>query len=269
MIKMIITDMDGTWLRPDKTYDQELFKKIFKLMKKRNINFAIASGNQYANILARFSEYNKQMYFVAENGALVAKGNQVLKIDNLEDDFFEKLLNIVESYDYPTIVAGVNSAYVLKKSGIDFLNENKKYYKKIVAIDNYRDTIISYRDTKDKIFKVSMIVPPDEMPKVLEDLKSKYPEVGFVAGGYDSIDLCTPNMNKATGLKFLSKKLGIESNEMMAFGDSENDVAMLKYVGKSYVTSTALPVAKKAADEIIGSSADSSVQKKLIELLEN
>lgn len=42
---------------------------------------------------------------------------------------------------------------------------------------------------------------------------------------------------------------------------------MLKYVGTSFATATALPEAKKAANQIIGSSEDSSVQKKILELL--
>ena len=74
MIKLIATDMDGTWLREDKTYDKELFEKEFQIMQDRDIKFVIASGNQYENILDRFPKANKNMYFVAENGALVANG---------------------------------------------------------------------------------------------------------------------------------------------------------------------------------------------------
>ena len=69
------------------------------------------------------------------------------------------------------------------------------------------------------------------------------------------------------GLKLLGEKLGIAPKEMVAFGDSGNDVAMLEYVGKSFATSTAQVVAKEAADELIGSSDDSSVQRKIIALL--
>lgn len=56
MIKLIATDMDGTWLREDKTYDKELFEKEFQIMRDRDIKFVIASGNQYENILDRFSK---------------------------------------------------------------------------------------------------------------------------------------------------------------------------------------------------------------------
>ena len=44
MIKLIATDMDGTWLREDKTYDKELFEKEFQIMQDRDIKFVIASA---------------------------------------------------------------------------------------------------------------------------------------------------------------------------------------------------------------------------------
>ena len=50
MIKLIATDMDGTWLKENKTYDKELFEKEFQIMQDRDIKFVVASGNQYENI---------------------------------------------------------------------------------------------------------------------------------------------------------------------------------------------------------------------------
>ena len=105
------------------------------------------------------------------------------------------------------------------------------------------------------------------MPVILAELRSLYSQIDFVAGASTSIDMQTKGMNKAVGLEYLGKKLGIKSSEMIAFGDSGNDEAMFKYVGTSFATATALPEAKKAANQIIGSSEDSSVQKKILELL--
>ncbi|MCT3495970.1 HAD hydrolase family protein, partial [Lactobacillus delbrueckii] len=59
----------------------------------------------------------------------------------------------------------------------------------------------------------------------------------------------------------------IPADEMVAFGDGGNDVAMLQYVGQSYATATALPEAKRAANGIIGSSDESAVQDRVLDLL--
>lgn len=260
MIKLIATDMDGTWLREDKTYDKELFEKEFQIMQDRDIKFVIASGNQYENILDRFPKANKHMYFVAENGALVAHGNEILQISDLSDKDYQTMLEIVEKLPYKAIVAGVTSAYVEKSSGKEFAEDLKKYVKKIQVVD-------SFNDIDDRIFKVSLRVPEDEMPKVLDKLREDYPQISFVSGASTAIDMQTKGMNKAVGLEYLGKKLKIKSSEMVTFGDSGNDVGMLKFAGSSFATATALPEAKKAANQIIGSSEESSVQKKILELL--
>lgn len=54
MIKLIATDMDGTWLNDKKSYDVDLFLREFKIMQERNIKFVVASGNQHQNLLTRF-----------------------------------------------------------------------------------------------------------------------------------------------------------------------------------------------------------------------
>ena len=143
MIKLIATDMDGTWLREDKTYDKELFEKEFQIMQDRDIKFVIASGNQYENILDRFPKANKNMYFVAENGALVAHGNEILQISDLSDEDYQTMLEIVEKLPYKAIVAGVTSAYVEKSSGKEFAEDLKKYVKKIQVVDSFNDTRVS------------------------------------------------------------------------------------------------------------------------------
>lgn len=254
--------MDGTWLTDQKDYDKELFLREFAEMQKQGIKFVVASGNQYANLMTRFPEVLDKIYFVAENGALVAQGRQILHVDSLSDDIYQTLLKITTEYPYPAVVMGLVSAYVKKSSGRAYKQEMKKYMEHITVVD-------SFGEIDDQIFKVSLTVPEDKMSKILRELKEKYPEVGFVSGAADSIDMQTKGMNKAVvGLAYLSQKLGIKSSEMIAFGDSGNDVGMLKYVGRSFATATALPEAKQAAGQIIGSSNESAVQKEIAKLLE-
>ena len=41
-------------------------------------------------------------------------------------------------------------------------------------------------------------------------------------------------MDKATGLKELVKRHGWDPADLVAFGDGQNDLSMLNYVGQSY-----------------------------------
>lgn len=261
MIKLIATDMDGTWLNDSKDYDHNMFLREFKEMQKRDIQFVVASGNQYANLVTRFPEVQDKIYFVAENGALVAKGKQILHVEHLEDNLYQKILEITEKYHYPAIVMGLVSAYVKNTSTSAYIKEMRKYVEHLKIVD-------SFSKIDDQIFKVSLRVPEDKMSGILSELKFKYPNIGFVSGAADSIDIQTKGMNKAVGLKYLGRKLGISAKEMVAFGDSGNDVGMLKYVGRSFATGTALKEAKEAAQQIIGNCNDSAVQKEILKLLD-
>ena len=257
MIKLIATDMDGTWLREDK----ELFEKEFQIMQDRDIKFVIASGNQYENILDRFPKANKNMYYVAENGALVAHGNEILQISDLSDEDYQTMLEIVEKLPYNAIVAGVTSAYVEKSSGKEFAEDLKKYVKKIQVVD-------SLNDIDDRIFKVSLRVPEDEMPKVLDKLREDYPQIGFVSGASTAIDMQTKGMNKAVGLEYLGKKLKIKSSEMVTFGDSGNDIPMLDFAKYSYAMENGMAIAKEHAKYLAPSNNDNGVLRVLNEYLD-
>ncbi|EAA0446824.1 hypothetical protein AR994_13290 [Salmonella enterica subsp. enterica serovar Hadar] len=47
-------------------------------MKKRGIEFVVASGNQYYQLISLFPELKDEISFVAENGALVYEHDKQL-----------------------------------------------------------------------------------------------------------------------------------------------------------------------------------------------
>ena len=75
------------------------------------MNFLSVNFKKCANLMTRFPDVIDQIYFVAENGALVAQGKQILYVDALSDDLYQTLLKITDEYDYPAIVMGLVSAY--------------------------------------------------------------------------------------------------------------------------------------------------------------
>ncbi len=54
MTKLIATDMDGTFLRGDMTYDKLQFRNIHERMMAAEIKFVVASGNQYYQLQSFF-----------------------------------------------------------------------------------------------------------------------------------------------------------------------------------------------------------------------
>ena len=66
-------------------------------------------------------------------------------------------------------------------------------------------------------------------------------------------DICNPNAGKEIAAQRLARKFGIDRQNIMAIGDSSNDIGMLRWAGLGVAMGNAVPEVKAAADVITGS----------------
>ena len=67
----------------------------------------------------------------------------------------------------------------------------------------------------------------EEVQEYLEEC----PDIKVVNGGFNNLEFTKAGTNKASGLKLLAEYLGMTMDEVMAVGDSENDIEMLRETG--------------------------------------
>ena len=240
-IKLVATDMDGTFLTDDKHFDKKRFQRVYDYMIQNNIQFVSASGNQYYQLKDFFKDF-PQTLFVAENGALIASHNQIFKTDCFSDDVVQKTIQVLESLPATqAIMCGEKSAYILNSVTPDFYKMSKFYFPEIQSVPDY-ETVA------DRVLKFSVNCPDDETEEYMEKLANAIgPDVSIVSSGHGDIDVIRADVNKATGLEYLSQKLNIKPEQMCAFGDGGNDLEMLSYVGHG--------VAMKNATDIVHETA--------------
>lgn len=94
MIKLIATDMDGTFLDSQKKFDPEFLSLFYKL-KEKNIKFVAASGNQYYRLYQKFLPFSEHMYFIAENGSYIAEGATELYCNIIFKEHVEKVKHLI------------------------------------------------------------------------------------------------------------------------------------------------------------------------------
>ncbi|MEB6170093.1 Cof-type HAD-IIB family hydrolase [Staphylococcus pseudoxylosus] len=230
MIKAIAVDMDGTFLNSNKTYDEHRFDKIFQQLKAQNIKFIAASGNQYAKLKSIFGE--RDMFFVAENGAVIYEGDTLYDYQAFDRDFYQEIINYlnVEREINNLIVCGLNSAYILKDNTDTFKKDAHFYYRELEEIDSFQDL------PEDEYVKIALNINRASHPTLDEDLSTKFSEnLKLVSSGRDSIDLIIPGMTKGSALERLLKYWHIDAEDLMAFGDANNDLDMLQLAKHSYV----------------------------------
>ena len=78
-IKLIATDMDGTFLRDDHTYNHSLFAKVFRQLERHNIYFVAASGSSFPRLQREFRDYTAKMGFISQNGSVIHLGSKLFK----------------------------------------------------------------------------------------------------------------------------------------------------------------------------------------------
>lgn len=260
MIKLIATDMDGTFLDSQKKFDKS-FIDLFYQMKEKGIKFVIASGNQYYRLYQKFLPLSDQMYFIAENGSYIAKGTKELHCDIIPENTIKDIIHILSRYTRVfMILCGKKGAYILKDY-YEYKDEVKKYYCAYSFID-------SYDEIQDEIMKVAIYDKEQHIQDLIEDVRQQLPEsVKIVTSGNEWMDIQNRHMHKGVGMKFLQEKYQINPEECAAFGDQMNDYEMLKQVKYAYAMSNAVEPIKDIAYEVIGSNDEQAVLKKISDIL--
>ena len=107
---------------------------------------------------------------------------------------------------------------------------------------------------------------------LLNDQSSYVRELGdvfsFMPSGNTWIDVTPRGISKATGLEALLGYYGIDRADVVAFGDSMNDYAMLRYVGHPYVMGNARYAVKQIAEKVVGTNVEHGVQAEMRRILE-
>ena len=107
MIKLIATDMDGTFLDNEKQFDKSFIDLFFE-MKEEGVLFVAASGNQYARLYQKFLPMSEDMYFIADGGSYIAKGPNTLEVFDMDrKKAFLAIERVKQHYpDLKLVVAG-------------------------------------------------------------------------------------------------------------------------------------------------------------------
>lgn len=148
-IKLVATDMDGTFMRTDYTFDIPRFEAILSRMKEVGCEFVVASGKQYYKLRTHFPGYDHELNFIAENGALEKEKDRVIFSADISREAMQVLLMLCKKYpEIKNVMCGFNSAYCERGTVSEaFFELTNKYYHKLQWVDDFAqidDTILKF-----------------------------------------------------------------------------------------------------------------------------
>lgn len=273
-IKLIATDVDGTLVADDHLTIPPINIKSLKMAKDRNINIVISTGRPYSLTDIETAKLGCVDYLVLSNGAVVvdAKTKSVIYDCYLPLETLEKIIPVFEKYPvvyeiYADCKGYINQYTYEHYFEIEALPQIflKEYRNRMIICDNPYELM----HTK-PVEKLNVdYIPEEYIEAVMNELKD-IPDLVFSAGFKGNMEIAAKGADKGSGLAWLADKLGIDSDEVMAFGDSGNDVTMLMFAGHSYAMNNGNEKAKNAARYVTKlSNSDGGVGDTIREVLIN
>lgn len=244
-IKILAVDMDGTFLNSKKQYNKARFFKQYEKLKQNNIHFVVASGNQLAKLITYFPEISHEIAFIAENGAHVVDAGQEIAFAHLSQQQYIEILKAIDPiYTSTMVICGKQSAYVHTSMNAEDHAKVARYFERLTVIDDFYVL-------DDLVCKITFTAQENESFAIFEHFQKQ----SFVAdkvlvpvsSGFGFIDLILPDQHKAHGLKLLLQKWQVESDQVVAIGDNNNDIQMIKAVGYGFAVENAVQALKAVA----------------------
>ena len=242
-IKLVATDMDGTFLHSDNTYDVPRFKKILSKMNAAGCNFVVASGNQYYQLRDFFDGYYDELSFVAENGAFVKDHSELIFTADVPKQTVDFVIDVCSEYpEINNFLCGAESAYAQRGSMTqEAFDTMAIYYHRLEWVDDLKKV-------DDRFLKFAQFVPEEKTDYYYDLLRERLNGALIpVTSGHGAIDLILEGCHKASGLKRLVERWNLTPDQCVAFGDGGNDIEMLQYCGRSYAVDNAPQNVKDAA----------------------
>jgi len=117
------------------------------------------------------------------------------------------------------------------------------------------------------VLKLMVIGRYSELDDLTAQLLQEAPGLEITSSGYGNLEITGRGVTKASGLEQLGARLQIPREAMVAFGDSANDLDMLKYVGVGVAMGNATDQIKAAADQIAADCDEEGVAQVIERIL--
>lgn len=252
MFKLIVSDMDGTLLNDDKKVSEETKAAIEKLAH-HGADFTIATGRIYPAAKIYSDDLGVKKPLICCNGAMIVDPvtDEVLYGRTISKAIGTAVIDICEAYGVYYHLYDKNTIYSDRMERvIAYFNEfsknlPEKYKIKTKVVESTRALF-----DETEIYKIGIYYDNSERALAMRKALEAVPG----ASGFKSLetmyDVLAADTNKGIALKQLCQMLGLSLEEVVAFGDNENDLEMLEAAGYGIAMGNAEDFVKDVADHV-------------------
>ncbi|MDY5213289.1 Cof-type HAD-IIB family hydrolase [Intestinibacter sp.] len=269
--KLIVSDMDGTLLGDNHKITKENKIALSKALQK-GVKIVPASGRIYNSAREHFDFLDINTPLIACNGAIIkeTKTNRLIYKNSIPNDICLKIIDVFEKNKIYYQLYSENTMMCKNLSKED----KKKTQERLKNFFNDDINIHFGDDLKEEVGKhqiLKIIAIDDHDMDKLKRVKSELNEIEDIettSSWFNNVEIMHKGVNKGEALKELVKYLGIQREEVIAFGDNYNDLDMLKFAGMGVVMGNADDAVKKQGDYVTSTNIENGVAKAIYKFLE-
>ena len=269
MIRLIASDMDGTLLNAQGQMSERTVREI-KKVQENGVIFAVCTGRIYSSARTEPEKHGIHCSYLCNSGAQIFdESGKLLRSIPLERETAYWIMKELKKYRVPLEIQAEDSYYVtytfrdvVKKCYYRWRNKRLSGYLKRILFQylpgkknqSGADKPIRLRKPEDvflysnEIYKISS---SGISPKKVTELKKYFQSTGkvtAVSSFSDNVEITDIRAQKGPSLAWYAEHLGISPDEVMAVGDSDNDLSMIQWdFGYTVAMGNAMDCIKEAA----------------------
>lgn len=243
--RLIAIDLDDTLLHSENGVSPRTVSALSECVR-RGITVTIATGRMFRSARAIAASLGLDAPIIAYNGGLIrsAISGKTLMHQPIEENIAQEILGLFleKGWYIQTYIDDV--LYVKERSA------RAKEYEKLAGVTAIPLGPALYTQ-KGCPTKMLAIEAPETILEIRSLLRERYGERLFTAvSKAHYLEMAHASVDKGQALAFLAGSMKIPRHEVMAIGDSENDLAMLRWAGWGVAMGTAKPNVRAEADAV-------------------
>lgn len=258
MIRLIATDLDDTLLNENSELTDRTMAALKSAMAA-GCRIALSSGRMLESMVLFAERIGVNAPMLLYNGAMIYDHNtdETIYAPRIKYEVALKIAEIAERLGvYFQVYPGKGYFCNEKCEHTDFYEKSVK----VIAQAVHKPMSQWMRENPGDVQKILIIDTVDGATHAMEVLKKEVASGAcFFKSRAHYVEIVPENVDKGSSLKKLGEHLGIAREEIMAFGDGQNDVAMLEYAGHGYAMENACAEALACTDLIAPRNTEDGV----------
>lgn len=264
-IKLVALDLDGTTLTDDKHISSDT-RQALEAAAEKGVNVVIATGRTFSAVPEEIFEVKGIRYVMTSNGAAITDmhENKVIYENCIAPSAVENIVALMAQHDFmvETFVGG--TAYIDRRfyEGIRDCKIGYRHMEYVLTTRTPVDDLLGFiLENKERIENINVNFEFQEDRRMMREKMLQIPDTTLTTAFDTNLEIGGATTSKASALLHLETVLGVKPEEMMAVGDSPNDMAMMRLAGLPVAMGNAKDEVKEIAVYVTDTNKNDGVAK--------